>query len=840
MTGAESIIACIDVADADGVVAALAPLDEATRRQVAPEIIARLRSDREAGVQSLLKTGTRSRSTLEPAGLAVLGVATLTELRKLSWSAVPGSDDRVIAVFADRRPPWLSQWVDYVLETRTSSWGSRFSLARELVLRGLCPKPETPWYTLALLSAVPLKRFGNGPTLRKWLLERPDLLEDEIWRIFRVEGGGENSLSARDKFAGQGSDWTSALLELANDGALPRGRLLDESLGALGRDLPAFQAGWFSRFHELLQPTQDERGARVPTYLALLGSPIPATVSFAVKALAKAGPLPEDELLGFIGPVLSDAPQGTAKAALRLLPVNASAAEVACQGLLHQSADVQAAALDFIAKAGSGDAELAASVAEMLPGITPSLRDKATALAGPATPAPSAAVTARVLPAATPTVFEMPSPVSSIDELVELCVGLMEQIDNPIDLERALDGVSRLCDQRTKHSEHLRPLAKRAEKLLSRREFGQPFVGRVPRADVCGLVLAWAIGSVPDRPKPALSVLGFLSSRVYEIAVRAARGLAQPLLSLPTERDGTIDPEVFEARKRELKQLGRKPDHLDEVQASLRVGAGLNVPDFRLEARMEGGSGGWLRVRLCSRPPRRLRIDAVPNLFAMALVPGPVLPANPHDYTGWVHDSSFGGGSEAVRWIAIVWPRGREFYFARGADLIGWNLNWSQAQWYARCFLEPLLLPTQTLGPMALLLLAVGLAAKEPGESGLATDVLVAIIDDGRLDAAELGRTLGKLMRMKAVLCGRLARTLGTTAGVSDVHRGTVAQIIQTAFRGDPAIYPRDVYALVGLLNELKAEAREPITNPDLRVFLRAISGSGKAARFAKQLLARG
>ena len=76
--------------------------------------------------------------------------------------------------------------------------------------------------------------------------------------------------------------------------------LLDASLEALSRDFVQMRSGWFSRFHEELKPSLDERAARVDRYLLLLGSTIAPTVSFAVKALQKLdrkGLVPAEALL---------------------------------------------------------------------------------------------------------------------------------------------------------------------------------------------------------------------------------------------------------------------------------------------------------------------------------------------------------------------------------------------------------------------------------------------------------------------------------------------------------------------------------------------------------------
>ena len=137
----------------------------------------------------------------------------------------------------------------------------------------------------------------------------PDIRDEDVWRLFEVEGGGELSLATFDKYIGGklAGGWASALVELAADGTLSRDRLLDESLCALERDFAQFRAGWFSRFHEQLEPTLEERAVRRDQYLGLLGSSIPPTVSFAVKAIGvldKADKLTSEDVLAHIRPVL--------------------------------------------------------------------------------------------------------------------------------------------------------------------------------------------------------------------------------------------------------------------------------------------------------------------------------------------------------------------------------------------------------------------------------------------------------------------------------------------------------------------------------------------------------
>src|SRR5262249_28739655 len=150
-------------------------------------------------------------------------------------------------------------------------------------------------------------RHGN-PDVRDAFLNDPELLEREVWRLFEVEGNGEFSLAARDKYSRNEATWEAGLVALAAEESLPRARLLDASLDALQRDFAQFRAGWFSRFHEALEPTIEERSERRERYLDLVSSKIPPTMSFALSALSKldrVNRLPSAAIIERIGPALA-------------------------------------------------------------------------------------------------------------------------------------------------------------------------------------------------------------------------------------------------------------------------------------------------------------------------------------------------------------------------------------------------------------------------------------------------------------------------------------------------------------------------------------------------------
>ena len=151
--------------------------------------------------------------------------------------------------------------------------------------------------------------------------------------------------------------WVDASTRLAGNGALDRDRLLDASLDALLRDFRPSMVGWYAKLHEALEPTPDERQARVDRYLSLLASPVPIVVKeglAGVKALKV--DLPADDLArAAVGP-LSQKQKNLAVAMLALLTRAAEREpgarpvllESAALALAHERVDVQERALSLV------------------------------------------------------------------------------------------------------------------------------------------------------------------------------------------------------------------------------------------------------------------------------------------------------------------------------------------------------------------------------------------------------------------------------------------------------------------------------------------------------------
>lgn len=393
---ADELQAIIDKGDAAACLKFFAKASEPDRRALAKTAQAAAKRN-----DKLLRQGDRQGSKLRfaAAQIAVLATSSLSELKSLGWLGWPDAKT-TFELLSSRRPEWLPEYTEYILERNVRSW----PLVRALVRRGLCPRPRHDNYTLGMLGNLDswsndhLHVEPHKSSLIENLRADRELLQ-EVWELFRIEGQGDLTLAAHDKYLKLRETnakfcWNLALKELSQTGELSRDRLLDESLEALNRGFSQFRVAWFSQFHELLEPTVKERVKRQEKYVVLLASPIPPTVTFALDALDvidKARPLAAEAMIESLQPVLLAKHKGTAKRAVQWLDRLASrdarsqpaAASSAARALAHEATDVQKAAIDVLVKHGSpGDSGLKRQVAAAAPGVAASLRKRLEAWSG--------------------------------------------------------------------------------------------------------------------------------------------------------------------------------------------------------------------------------------------------------------------------------------------------------------------------------------------------------------------------------------------------------------------------------------------------------------------------
>jgi hypothetical protein len=117
---------------------------------------------------------------------------------------------------------------------------------------------------------------------------------------------------------------------------------------------------------------------------------------------------------------------------------------------------------------------------------------------------------------------------------------------------------------------------------------------------------------------------------------------------------------------------------------------------------------------------------------------------------------------------------------------------------------------------------------------GLATDALIAAIDDGRLDGPLLGEALQRLFLGKLLKLNRVTKALSDAARFSALHARAIAQAIEHMIVGSPP--PRDLNVLLELLKELLIEIGEPLSAP-CAAWFREMKCSGKTGKLVHDVL---
>jgi hypothetical protein len=115
----------------------------------------------------------------------------------------------------------------------------------------------------------------------------------------------------------------------------------------------------------------------------------------------------------------------------------------------------------------------------------------------------------------------------------------------------------------------------------------------------------------------------------------------------------------------------------------------------------------------------------------------------------------------------------------------------------------------------------------------MGVDLAITAIEDGRWDAARVGR----LLAVEIHYANRFAKTLPEIAGVSPLHAFQATQSLIEMLACRPVNCPPTFAGLLELLYELMEELQLDLGNQNAAKYLKAITGSGKAARLAKRLV---
>jgi hypothetical protein len=874
--------------------------------------------------------------------LGVCDRKTLTrEVRTWFVGDLMDMPQRMFQILNARRPAWLGAWIKDLRDPTNAH--SNWCTERALIRAGALPANNSDDYIQRMASglhdefgsddAVLTDNLKNLPKSHlDALLADPELLEHEVWRLFEVDTLAFN----QEEFG-----WLPALLELSAAGKLDRQRLLRSSVHAMALPFKQTTLSGLGKFHNALKPTLDERAALGADYLVLLGCQTPVVVGQGLEALEELAKAKRLNAAGFLSacvPALQVAKKGHPLKSLKLVKLlikedpasGATAARAVIAALGHESADVQEAAIDLLESLRAAlpadildeirtrADQVAASLRHRLDTLTasqetkPTKRKPATAAAGIGAEVPevlrtrAAALRADLRAAAgvdaalacvaaqtepIPTAIEprcVPRrgsatavvPLASLDELIEAVTAFVERVEDVMEIERILDGISRFYLERpADFDQRVAPLRKRIEAVSERH--GGTVLDRAANLGIAQVIRQW-LGMPPFHREFGdwWHLAGvFFRERTRCLVWRMREDKeAIPLLALPTQSDGWLDPVALAERLKIQEKAGvYVPDGIDLAQALLRL-----TPDGRKEALKKiakvklhdmdvvrfalgegtkapvpGGYGG--RQLTFAAVHARLLIDDPSNLdFSGVVVPqvglrddgsvqlaGPLcedlaLPGNflsrlfswEATMPGARDINRKGDGSWGhmgrdlslqVRWQGLVWPANR-----RPVCLLG-----SLACDAAPDFLRNLLDRDMTWHDEEARLASWALGSDVPAARGLVTDALIEAIGERTLDPALLGKHLAAILG--SLKLNRVAAVLAEVARVSPLHHWSVFRTIDSALgRLDQA--PADLHHLLTVLLETATLTGQPLSDAACAL-LRSIPGGGKTTKLAKQLL---
>lgn len=386
----DRLLGLIDAVDDAGIVALLAPLDEAARAAVAPLVGQRARElkreyDSDRGYPPS-PVAEHARIRLHPAHLAWLGTGDLDTLppavhndsANMRWylhrACASAAGHQVLV---DRRPPWLAELVAQHLDYGHWMWDPVW----RLVLAGLIERPTTTQYLRGV--ALHAGKSGDEP-LAEMVRRDPLLIGHDLPALLALPDGLANlvqgdrrnrAIVGRDEFRA----WSPLLAALPTGHPLRDG-LLTDLLTALGGDIGR-EASTFHTFLVELHPDPDELAVRRHALFRLAGHRVPAVVSVAIPALSKVDkrqPLDPTDVVAHLGPATGAPSAATARGAVRLIvaalarqPELASkAATSLAPALTHRRSEVQLAAVQALLP-HAADAAVATALAAARPDLTP-------------------------------------------------------------------------------------------------------------------------------------------------------------------------------------------------------------------------------------------------------------------------------------------------------------------------------------------------------------------------------------------------------------------------------------------------------------------------------------
>ena len=193
-----------------------------------------------------------------------------------------------------------------------------------------------------------------------------------------------------------------------------------------------------------------------------------------------------------------------------------------------------------------------------------------------------------------------------------------------------------------------------------------------------------------------------------------------------------------------------------------------------------------------------------------------------------------------ARLHTMAWPMLPDAAFWRGAHAVTDRLFRPASTLTATSpYLEPLFDADLAFSEPARVCLVLALIAQDADARTTGADVLTALMEDGRCDGTEIAETLVRMHRAGTTIrLGRLTESLSRVHVAGPAQQWASSCFLAAVLIGNGAPLPKDAHYLLELLAELNTSLARPCPAP-LQSPLKSITGSGKAAKAAKRILAQ-
>lgn len=460
------------------------------------------------------------------------------------------------------------------------------------------------------------------------------------------------------------------------------------------------------------------------------------------------------------------------------------------------------------------------------------------------------------------------NPIADLDELISAVATFVEKVDDVIELERILDGISRL--HREKPSDFDKRVDALRKQVIKRSAtYSSSTLDVGAEIGLLTLVTTWLdLEPVPNPRRIHWYTMRqwFLRERVYELIERlekTKRGDAYdlkknpvPMLALPTRRGGWIDPVVLVERINDhyANQHVLLDDH-DLAQAILRL-----TPDGRSEALSKLGKpdyyNGGKELRHALGDKVELTFNSRHAVIQLAAERARIVSLGDEKYQPVlpIAQASLGRGQRILLEGALLEDptvpfelMERGFSFEPKTDYVHdhlarhlWPQRWAAMtnpmDTDASCLAGQTshLLDSEATWTAAICRLTILAASQDRGEIRiLATDALVEACQRLLVVPEVLGHALA--VNYSLVKLNRVSKVLSDVAKVSKLHHWLVLQSLEACTNELPEL-PSDSHLLLSQMIEsaiaIGAKLQQKTCDK-----LKSIEGKSKSGKLAKQLL---